>query len=124
MLRNAPRFILFLSSYFPLALISAILVFPQSALVSSLILGMGLLSLFFAYWFFGGHMQHMQPAMATLATVEQKDMAYIMSYVFPFVTLPMDSGYKIAAFGILLLLICCLYMNSNMLHINSSRGGL
>ena len=121
MLRNFPRFILFLSSYFPLALITAILVYPQNRIASAMVLGIGLVSLFFAYWFFDGHMQHIQPIRATIVAVERKDnevLAYIASYIFPFVTLPLDSGYKIAAFGLLLLLICFLYMSSNMLHIN------
>jgi hypothetical protein len=114
------RVILFLSSYIPLFVVFAVLLWKQdrrTAWALIVLCGVALLGLVgYLKW-----VQRFAPTPLEVQSVRSKDgetMSYIASYILPFVSLPYGDYYKLAAIVIFLAVLAIVYVNSNMLYIN------
>ncbi len=61
------------------------------------------------------------PRVQQVVQVQRKDaevMAYIVSYVFPFLGLNFDDPMNVISLGIFFVILGIIYINSNMIHIN------
>ncbi|OEU63705.1 MAG: hypothetical protein BBJ57_05990 [Desulfobacterales bacterium PC51MH44] len=115
------KLLLFISSYFPLALIFAIQFFLKSdyvcALTSIIIGGLGLIGMII-YLLAKNRINQITVTVVTIGRRDNDAMSYIVSYILPFIVLPTgDFGDKISL-GIFLFVLCILYINSGMIHIN------
>lgn len=115
------RFLLFLSSYFPLFLIFCFLHLGKNLWVALSFLCLGLLGLFGLLSFFNFMREKVQPENIKLITVksrEDESMGYIVSYIIPFLSISTSQWQQQMALAIFFLMIAILYVNSNMIHIN------
>jgi len=122
------RLLLFISSYFPLAVILCIfLLDPQHPWViaghlsSVVILGVGIAGLIILFLY----VKLIAPGKVSfherITDLQRHDgdvMSYIASYVVPFVTFPLGGWQQISALVIFLLLLLVIYVSSNMIYIN------
>jgi hypothetical protein len=122
------RLLLFISSYFPLAVILCIfLLDPQHPwliaghVAAVVILGVGLLGLVIMVLY----VKAIAPARVAfhekITDLERHDgdvMSYIASYVVPFVTFTLGGWQQISALVIFLLLLLVIYVSSNMIYVN------
>jgi hypothetical protein len=114
------RLLLFMSSYFPLACILAVLFFEQRRTLAIVILGIGLAGLLGMFAFLR-YLQRFEPSVARIEGVERRDTeitSYLVTYVIPFLALPSDNLDRGVALLIFFAVLCLLYVNSNMIHIN------
>lgn len=114
------RILLFLSSYFPLAAIIFSLTVGKQPLLAASILGTSTLGLI-GMLIHLGLVRRLSPTQYTVEAFERRDeeaMSYIVTYLVPFLALPSEGVQKGVAFLIFLIVICVLYVNSNMIHIN------
>jgi hypothetical protein len=115
------RFLLCLSSYFPLTVIFAIQLLSKGehwGAVLSLVLGFCGLVGIHVYLKFS---LRLNPIKITIESVCRKDgeaMSYIVSYLLPFVALPWGDVASCLSMGVFLFVLVILYMNSDMMHIN------
>jgi len=116
------RCMLFLSSYFPLALIIWILFFEERPLLAWVSLGMGLLGLIGMFVYFLGFAPRMSPIREKVTSRHARGgevMGYVASYIIPFVTLPLSGWQQIASFVIFVFILGVVYVNSeDMIRVN------
>ena len=120
MLSVFTKILLFISSYFPLLMIFTIQNWRNHgvwSLIPAIIGGISLLGLA-AFLYF---VNTTSPRVQQVAQVQRKDaevMAYIVSYVFPFLGLNFDDSLNMISLGIFFVILGIIYINSNMVHIN------
>jgi hypothetical protein len=114
------RFLLFLSSYFPLALIFFLLFFNQRPWLAASILFVGTVGLL-GMAVYLRYAQRIGAFKVNLAGIQRRDgdaMSYIVSYVIPFMSVPFSGWEQGVALSIFFVVLGILYVNSNMIHIN------
>ena len=115
------RFMLFLSSYFPLALIFFILYITQYPVWAILILALGLagLAILILYFFsFAPRIGSFQEKVTGLQKRDGDVMSYIASYLIPFVAFPFGGWQQTGALLIFIGVLGIVYVNSNMIQVN------
>jgi hypothetical protein len=68
-----------------------------------------------------GILRRMGAEQIKITGIQRKDgeaMSYIVSYIVPFLALPSEDVEKSLAMLAFLVVLCLLYVNSNMIHIN------
>lgn len=115
------RFLLCLSSYFPLAAIFAVQFFfkgNKNGGVGALVVGLiGLIGISVYLRF----VKRLNPMKIKVDSVMRRDgeaMSYIVSYLLPFIALPTGYLASCVSLGLFLFVLIILYMNSDMIHIN------
>jgi hypothetical protein len=114
------RFILFLSSYIPLWVIFAIITARDWRYLSLSFAGLAILS-FLGTLIFLRLVQRLQGIQLAVGVIHRKDsetMSYIASYVIPFAATAFDKLEQVVALGVFLVVLCMVYVNSSMIHIN------
>ena len=118
---NIPtRLVLFLSSYAPLFLILAMKSWKDSRSLSIGLAAVASAAVVILYIFLRTA-QKLSPGKITAASVVSRDgdtMSYIVTYLLPFLAVNLKDPMDMVSLGILLLVICLLYVNSNMIHTN------
>jgi hypothetical protein len=122
------RIMLFISSYFPLALIFGIFLLDKEqpwtigehpwALISLLIGLTGLLCLYLYFHWIAPRRPVFHERIATLERRDGDVMSYIASYLIPFVAFPLGGWQQVAAILVFLAVLMVIYVNSNMIYIN------
>lgn len=115
------RTMLFLSSYFPLALIFFFLFIQQQPAwaIGILAVGaMGLLIMLLYFFYFAQRFAPIQEKITGLHGRDAEPMSYIASYLIPFIALPFSGWQQVTALLILIVVLGIVYVNSNMIHIN------
>lgn len=115
------RCLLFLSSYFPLLLIFGIFLLDQRLAWAIALFLLGLFSLGTLALYLAWHKKHGARSQDTLVNFQRRDsdvMAYIASYIIPFVTFPLAGWQQITALVIFVGVLLVIYINSNLLYIN------
>lgn len=115
------RIMLFISSYYPLTVIFALLNWNNHTKWSLGIVAIGTICLVFtAFYLF--ILPGMQAEMRlTVRTVERRDsdvLNYFAAYIIPFVTIPFDQWQIGVAVLILIGVLCIIYVNSNLIAVN------
>lgn len=114
------RLLLFLSSYFPLAMIFFVLFVQKnrSSALAVLVVGvLGLVGMLVYLWTattlspFPVKVQHLQRR-------DSEAMSYVVSYLVPFLSIPFSGWQQGVALSIFFLMLSILYINSGMIHIN------
>jgi hypothetical protein len=115
------KILLFLSSYFPLTLIFAVQLYwknkPGLALLS---LGIGALGVIGIAIYLCA-VKKLNPVSISIVSRTRRDaeaMSYIVTYLLPFIVLPSSNPGDSIGLGIFLIMLCVLYVNSGMIHIN------
>lgn len=114
------RIFLFLSSYFPLALIFFVQLIPDQPWMALVILGIGffgLIGMLFFFWW----ARRMAPVTVTVTSISRKGaevMSYIFSYLIPFIAMSWDKPKDALSLGIIFAVLGLIYVNSNMIHVN------
>ncbi len=114
------RFILFLSSYIPLWVIFAIITLHTMRNVSLGFMALAVLSLVGTVIFFR-LVQRFEGIEMPVGVIRRKDsdtMSYIASYIIPFAATAFDKVEQVIALGVFLFVLCVVYVNSSMIHIN------
>jgi len=115
------RFLLCLSSYFPLAAIFALQFFFRGYCWSAIAaLAVGIVGLL-GITVYLHVVSRLNPMSVTIQSVSRRDgeaMSYIVTYLLPFIALPSSDVTAIASLGVFLFVLIVLYMNSDMMHIN------
>jgi hypothetical protein len=114
------RFILFLSSYIPLWVIFALVTWHDRRNFSIAFMMIAALSLV-GTMIFLGVAQSLAGIDLTVGVIRRKDsetMSYIASYIIPFAATPFDKPEQIVALIVFLVVLCVVYINSAMIHIN------
>jgi len=112
---------LFFSSYFPLMLIFSILLWETQGYWASGILTVGIVSLLITFLYISRRKHKGGVSQTKVTKVEKRDenvVSYIVSYLIPFVTFPLDRPGQIAALLVFVGILLILYVNSNMIYIN------
>ena len=114
------RFILFLSSYIPLWAIFAIITLRTMWVVATIFMVLAVLSLVGTLVFL--HLvQRFEGIEMAVNVIRRKDsdtMSYIASYIIPFAATSFDKAEQVVALGVFLVVLCAVYINSSMIHIN------
>lgn len=114
------RLLLFLSSYFPLALIFFFLFVAKRRGMAIAILSFGVIGLVGMAMYL--HMANrLGPIQIKVGGLQRRDadaMSYIVSYVIPFLAIPFSGWEQGVALSIFFVVLGILYVNSNMIHIN------
>lgn len=121
MARFLVRCILFFSSYFPLMSIFSIFLWRKHLHSALGILGFGIFCLLVMALYFIRQLCLGGVSQTKITEVERRDenvMAYIASYLIPFVTFPLDSLEQILALSVFVGVLLIVYVNSNMIYIN------
>ncbi len=114
------RVLLFLSSYFPLALIFFLLLVEKHRELAISILLIGILGLSGMTLYLRA-VSRLAPMAIHVAGVQRRDgdaMSYIVSYLIPFLAIPFSRWQEAAALTMFIVVLGILYVNSNMIHIN------
>ncbi len=116
------RWMLFVSSYFPLAVIIAILFFQEQRILALSFLFVGLAGLLFllGYFYIKAHrLSYERHKILSRHARGGEVMGYIASYIFPFVTFPLSGWQQIVSLLIFIGILGVVYVNSeDMLRIN------
>ncbi len=115
------RFMLFLSSYFPLALIFFILYIVQYPLWAIVILAIGLAGLAILVLFFFSFAPRLGSFQEKVTGLQRRDgdvMSYVASYLIPFVAIPFNGWQQAIALLIFVGVLGIVYVNSNMIQVN------
>jgi hypothetical protein len=115
------RFMLFLSSYFPLALIFFVLCIVRYPVWAFLILALGLagLAVLLLYFFsFAPRLGSFQEKVTGLQKRDADVMSYIASYLIPFVAFPFEGWQQLVALLVFIGVLGIVYVNSNMIQVN------
>ena len=114
------RFLLFLSSYFPLALIFFCLLVSKYRWQAVAILAVGIIGLIgmVVYLRVANRLAPIKIIVAGLQRRDAEAMSYIVSYVIPFLAIPFSRWEQAVALGIFFVVLGILYVSSNMIHIN------
>ena len=114
------RILLFLSSYFPLAVIFFIKLMPGQYITAIVILLIGSAGLI-GMLVYIRLARKMAPVSVTINSISRKGaetMSYIFSYVIPFMPAPGDKPNDVVSLGIIFGVLGLIYVNSNMIHVN------
>jgi len=120
MISTVNKALLFLSSYLPVFVIFTLLAWTSYgpwALLSLLAGVLGIIGVLAAFWW----ARSTEPEGVTVASVERKDteaLAYLVTYVLPFLDVDLSDSVKILGFVILFVTLATVYINADMLHIN------
>lgn len=112
------RLLLFFSSYFPLAVIFFLI--NRNKTPARIILGLGILGVV-GLLVFLWRAQKLAGLQLEIESVQHRDseaMAYIVSYIIPFIEVLGDSQDRNVALAIFFVVLAVLYVNSNLIHIN------
>ncbi len=115
------RCILFFSSYFPLMSIFSIFLWRKHLHSALGILGFGIFCLLVMALYFFRQLRRGGVSQTKITEVQRRDenvMAYIASYLIPFVTFPLDSLEQTLALLVFIGVLLIVYVNSNMVYIN------
>jgi len=115
------RSLLFLSSYFPLALIFFFLFVTQDPIWATVVLVIGASGLLIMILYFFQIAPRLAPIQERVIGVHGRDadtMSYIASYLIPFVAIPFGGWQQAAALLVFVVVLGIVYVNSNMIHIN------
>jgi hypothetical protein len=121
------RWMLFISSYFPLTLIIWILFITQNPRLAWISLIIGTIGLTFTILYFIISLKA-SPIQVKIIERQEKEgdvMGYIASYIIPLVTLPLNGWQQIFTLLIFTFVLGIIYTNSSMIRINpmlSLRG--
>lgn len=114
------RLLLFLSSYFPLALIFFFIFVENERWLAISILSIGVIGLI-GMSIYLKKVYSLGPMQIKVATIQRRDgeaMSYIVTYVIPFLSIPFGGWKQGVALTIFFIVLSILYVNSNMIHIN------
>ena len=114
------RFLLFLSSYFPLALIFFVLFVGKELWIAIGFIVIGLVGLI-GMVIFLRIANRFGPIKVKASGLQRRDgeaMSYIVSYIIPFLAIPFSGWEQGVALTIFFIVLGVLYVNSNMVHIN------
>jgi len=115
------RCLLFISSYFPLALIFCFVLFDKQRSWALVALLVGLTGLIGLALYFGVFARRKPVFHEKVTGFQRRDgdiMSYIASYLIPFVTFSLVGWQQIATLGVFILVLSVLYVTSNMIYIN------
>jgi hypothetical protein len=114
------RLLLFLSSYFPLSLIFFVVLVQEHRYVAIVILTVGAAGLLWMLQYLR-KAQTISAIHLNIAAFHRRDteaMAYIVTYIIPFLVIPLHGWKEGIALSIFFVVLGILYVNSNMIHIN------
>jgi hypothetical protein len=115
------RFLLYLSSYFPLAAIFFFLFFEKHQVLAYAILGAGTLGIIglALYLSVVARLTSFQVSVVGVQRKDSEAMSYIVTYIVPFLAVAFTTDWQQAiALSIFFLVLSIIYVNSNMIHIN------
>ncbi len=115
------RFLLFLSSYFPLAVVLFVLLVREQPIWATAILFAGLLGLV-GLWYYLHSLQETAPQRVTVAGVQRRDrevIGYLLGYVVPYLAVPFSEVERGIGMIIFLGVVAFLFIRANMIHINT-----
>lgn len=114
------RLLLFLSSYFPLSLIFFVILIHEHRKIATgiLVVGFGGLVWMLLYLRKARALSGMQLKIAAFHRRDAEAMAYIVTYIIPFLVIPFHGWKEGIALAIFFVVLGILYVNSNMIHIN------
>jgi hypothetical protein len=114
------RLLLFLSSYFPLSLIFFVILVQEHRYIAIGILTVGASGLLWMllYLHKAQSLGAIQVKIAGFQIRDAEAMAYIVTYIIPFLVIPLHGWKEGIALSIFFIVLGILYVNSNMLHIN------
>ena len=115
------RWMLFISSYFPLTVIFWIFLIAQQPLWAWIVLGVGILGVLYTLLYVGKVLPDRAPITTKIATQKSRDsevMSYIATYIIPFIAFPLNSWQQVLAILVFLFVLGFVYTNSQMLCIN------
>ena len=114
------RFVLFLSSYIPLWVIFAVVTWQGKRRLALGFVAVAVVS-FIGTVLYLRLAQRFAGIDMTVGIIRRKDsdtMSYIASYIIPFAATPFDKIDQTIALAIFLVVLCAVYINSSMIHIN------
>jgi hypothetical protein len=114
------RLLLFLSSYFPLALIFFFVLLSEHPYVAGGILFCGVVGLLWMLIYLRT-VQRLGGVQVRITGFQRRDaeaMAYIVTYIIPFLAIPFGGWKEGIALSIFFVVIGILNVNSNIIHIN------
>lgn len=114
------RLVLFLSSYIPLWVIFAVVTWQEKRTLALSFGAVAVLSFIGAVLYLR-LVQHLAGIDMSVGIIRRKDsdtMSYIASYIIPFAATPFDKIDQIIALAIFLVVLCAVYINSSMIHVN------
>lgn len=114
------RLLLFLSSYFPLSLIFFVVLVQEHHYVAIVILTVGAGGMLWMLQYLK-KAQTLSAIQLKIAGFHRRDaeaMAYIVTYIIPFLVIPLHGWKEGIALSIFFVVLGILYVNSNMIHIN------
>jgi len=114
------RCLLFISSYFPLAVIFCILLWEKHLLWAVIILFIGISGLLILFLYFVLIAPRRAKSHETITELNRHDgdvLSYVASYLVPFVSLDL-AGVQLWAVIVFLVVLLIIYVNSNMIYIN------
>ena len=114
------RVLLFLSSYFPLSVVFFVLLLRNEAGLAAAILAIGLLSVA-GLAIYLRSLHSIAPMLVQVGAVQRRDreiIAYLLSYVIPYLAVPFNGLERGIGLGIFFCVIGFLYVRANMIHIN------
>jgi hypothetical protein len=114
------RLLLFLSSYFPLSLIFFVILVQEHrrVAVGILTVGAGGLLWMLLYLRKAQNLGGIQLKITGFHRRDAEAMAYIVTYIIPFLVIPFHGWKEGIALSIFFVVLGILYVNSNMIHIN------
>jgi hypothetical protein len=115
------RCMLFVSSYFPLALICSLLLFDEQRFWALVILLIGLSGFFIMLVYFLVIAPRKQVCDEKVTELQKRDgdvMSYVAGYLIAFITFPLHDWQHLAAVLTFLGVLLIVYVNSNMISIN------
>ncbi|MGZ0174363.1 MAG: hypothetical protein ACKVHE_33080 [Planctomycetales bacterium] len=114
------RTFLFLSSYFPLCLIFAIVFYDKNYWAALTVLLSGFVGLLgtLVYLRYAQRFNAVKVAVKGHQRKDSEAMSYILTYLVPFVVLPSDNWQKMVSLAVFFFVLALLYINTNMIHVN------
>jgi hypothetical protein len=115
------RWMLFISSFFPLTVIFGILFATQEPILAGAVVLVGLLGLTITLIYVFGFSRRVAPIQGKIVERQEKGsdvMGYIAGYIVPFATFPLSGWQQIAAFLVFVFVLGIVYVNSEMIRVN------
>src|ERR1700736_4856471 len=115
------RCMLFLSSYFPLALIFFLLFLGKQPIWAIVTLAVGLAGLIIMVLYFLQFAPRLGSFQTKVTGMQRRDadvMSYIASYLIPFVAIPFGGWQQTVALLVFIGVLGIVYVNSNMIQVN------
>lgn len=114
------RLCLFFSSYFPLwVILYFVLLDDHFRAATAVLIAGGICTLIALIYFWS--LTKTAPERVTIAEWRRRDddvLSYLVTYVIPFMISPDDGWQKAVGLGLFLLVVCVLYVKTNMVYIN------